>query len=76
MTSQKDIALRGAVPWAVREWGVSGKKKAHKHKLFVRLVLGGPRVCPGGFHQFVPGTDPVKTFDKPGFSPYFTRARV
>ena len=31
----------------------SGKKKAHKHIFFVRLVLGRPRVCPG---------------DKPGLS--------
>ena len=37
---------------------------------FVRLVLGRPRVCPGDFTGFVPGTNPVKTWDKPGFSPY------
>ena len=40
---------------------------------FVRLVLGRPRVCPGDFTGFVPGTDPVKTWDKPGFSPYLTQ---
>ena len=38
---------------------------------FVRLVLGRPRVCPGDFTGFVLGTNPVKTSDKPGFSPYF-----
>ena len=46
---------------------ISCKKKAHKHKLFVRLVLGRPRVCPGDFTGFVPGTNPVKTWDNPGF---------
>ena len=51
----------------------SGKKKAHKHKLFVRLVLGRPRVCPGDLTGFVPGTNPVKTWDKPGFAPYSTQ---
>ena len=40
---------------------------------FVRLVLGRPRVCPGDFTGFVPGTSPVKTWDTPGFSPYFTQ---
>ena len=40
---------------------------------FVRLALGRPRVCPGDFTEFVPGTNPVKTWDKPGFSPYFTQ---
>ena len=54
---------------------VSGKKKAHKHKLFVRLVLGRPRVCPGDFTGLVPGTNPVKTCDKPGSSPYFTQRK-
>ena len=48
----------------------SGKKKAHRHQFFVRLVLGRPRVCPGDFTGFIPGTDSVKTWDKPGFSPY------
>ena len=53
----------------------SGKKKAHKHKLFCPVVLGRPRVCPGDFtaRGFVPGTNPVKTWDKPGASPYFTQ---
>ena len=41
--------------------------------IFVRLVLGRPRVRPGDFTGFVPGTNPVKTWDKPGFSPYFTQ---
>ena len=36
----------------------SGKKKAHKHKFFVRLVPV--------FTGFVPGTNPVCPWDKPG----------
>ena len=40
---------------------------------FVRLVLGRPRVCPGDFAGFVPGTNPVKTWDKAGFSPYLAQ---
>ena len=40
---------------------------------FVRLVLGQPRVCPGDFTGSVPGTNPVKTWTNPGFSPYFTQ---
>ena len=40
---------------------------------FVRLVLGRPQVCPGDFTGFVPGTNPVKTWDKPGFSPCSTQ---
>ena len=40
---------------------------------FVRLVLGRPRVCPGDLTGFVPGTNPVKTWDKPGSTPYFTQ---
>ena len=38
---------------------------------FVQLVLGRPRVCPGDFTGFVPGTNPVKTWDEPGFSRLF-----
>ena len=33
----------------------------------VWLVLGRPRVCPGDFTGLVPGTNPVRTWDKPGF---------
>ena len=33
------------------------------------------RDCPGDFTGFVPGTEPVKTWDKPGFSPYFTQRK-
>ena len=51
----------------------SGKRKAHKHNFFVRLVLGRHQVCPGDFTGCVPGTHSVKTWDKPGFSPYFTQ---
>ena len=44
---------------------ISGKKKAHKHKLFGPVALGTPRECPGdkpglspGQSGFVPGTNP------------------
>ena len=43
----------------------SGKKKAHKHKLFGPVALGTPanvpgtnRVCPRDKPRFVPGTNP------------------
>ena len=53
------------------------KSQARKRHInvtfFVRLVLGRPRVCPGDFTGFVPGTNRVKPWDKPGFSPYFTQ---
>ena len=53
---------------------VSQARRRHINiNFFVRLVLGRPRVCPGDFAGFVPGTNPVKTWDKPGFSPYFTQ---
>ena len=39
--------------------------------VFVRLVLRRPRVCPGDFTGFVPGTNPVNIWDKPGFSSLF-----
>ena len=42
---------------------------------FVRLVLGRPRVFPGDFTGFVPGTTSVKIWDKPAFSPYFTQSK-
>ena len=51
----------------------SGKKKAHKHKLFCPVGL---RISPD-LSQWqtgvVPGTNPVKNWDTPGFSPYFTQ---
>ena len=44
----------------------SGKKKAHKHKLFGPVALGTPRECPRdkpglslGQSGFVPGTNPL-----------------
>ena len=53
----------------------SGKKKAHKHKLFGPVALGTPRECPRdkpglspGQSGFVPGTNP-------GFSSYFTQRK-
>ena len=51
----------------------SGKKKAHKHKLFCSVGLGTTPGLSRDFTGFVPGTNPVKTWDKPGFSPYFTQ---
>ena len=51
----------------------SGKKKAHKHKHFCPVGL---RISPDlsqGQTGFVPGTNPVKNWDTPGFSPYFTQ---
>ena len=52
---------------------IQARKRHININFFVRLVLGRPRVCPGDFTGFVPGTNPVKTWDKPGFSPYFHR---
>ena len=52
---------------------ISGKKKAHKHKLFCPVGLGTTPGLSEDFTGFVPGTNPVKTWDKPGFSPYFTQ---
>ena len=51
-------------------FGGQARKRHININFFVRLVLGRPRVCPGDFTGFVPGTNPVKTWDKPGFSPY------
>ena len=43
------------------------------HKLFCPVGLGTTLGLSGEFTGFVPGTNPVKTWDKPGFSPYFTQ---
>ena len=51
----------------------SGKKKAHKHKHFCPVGLGTTPGLSGNFTGFVPGTNPVKTWDKPGLSSYFTQ---
>ena len=77
--TNKHKQLRGIVP----EMGggrivyvfplFSGKKKAHKHKLF---CLVGPSFSPDlsqGQIQFVPGTNPVKNWDKPRNYPYSTQ---
>ena len=52
-------------PFLLNHGHVSGKKKAHKHKLFGPVALGTPRECrrdkPGlspGQSGFVPGTNP------------------
>ena len=55
---------------------ISGRKTAHKHKLFGPVGLGTTRVCPRGKPrlspyftakaQFIPGTDPVCPRDKLG----------
>ena len=49
------------------------RKRHININFFVRLVLGRPQVCPGDFTGFVPGTNPVKIWDKSGLSPYFTQ---
>ena len=46
---------------------VSGKKKAHKHKLFGPVALGTTPGLSLAQTGFVPGTNPLC----PGFSPYF-----
>ena len=54
--------------------GATGNLKCKKkaHKLFCPVGLGTtPGLCFGDFTGFVPGTKPVKTCDKPGFSPLF-----
>ena len=51
-------------------------RKRHTNiNCFVWLALGRPRVGAGDFTGLVPGTNPVKTWDKPGFSPYFTQRK-
>ena len=49
----------------------------HFSTIFARHLFSGPfcnpLICPGDFTGFVPGTNPVKIWDKPGFSPYFTQ---
>ena len=71
-------ALSGAprqAPLDLLEFGrwKSGKKKAHKHKLFCPVGLGTTPGLSRGFHRFVHGINSVKTWDKAGFSPYFTQ---
>ena len=46
----------------------SGKRKAHKHKLFGPVALGTTPGLSQGQTQFVPGTNPVCPWDKPGLS--------
>ena len=46
----------------------SGKKKAHKHNFFCPVGLGTTPGLSQGFHR----TNPVKTWDTPGFSSYFS----
>ena len=53
-------------------WGRKFRQE-NKHKLFCPVGL---RFSPGlsrGQTRFVPGTNPVKTWDKPRFSPCFTQ---
>ena len=45
---------------------LSGKKKAHKHKLLCPVGLGTTPGLSRGHHRVCP-------WDKPGFSPYFTQ---
>ena len=51
----------------------SGKKKAHKHKLFGPVALGTTPGLSLGQTRFVPGTNPGCPRDKPRFSSYFTQ---
>ena len=73
---KRRILSRLWLSWFFRS-RISGKKKARDINInfFVRLVLRRSRVCPGDFtgFGFVPGTNPLRTWDKPGFSPYFTQ---
>ena len=57
----------------LENFGFAGKKKAHKHKLFCPVGLGTTPGLSRDFTGFVPGTNPVKTWDKPGYSPYFAQ---
>ena len=59
--------------WQVAK--TSGKKKAHKHKLFGPVDLGTPRECPRDKPGFVPGTKWVCPRDKPRFSSYCTQRK-
>ena len=52
---------------------LSGKKKAHKHKLFGPVALGTTPGLSLGQTQFVPGMNPGCPRDKPRFSPYSTQ---
>ena len=73
-----------AIHWEKFKWGTSlrprlhrpmksGKKKAHKHKLFGPVALGKTPGMFQGQTTFVPGTKPLCLRDKPRFSPYFTQ---
>ena len=53
----------------------SGKKKAHKHKLFGPVAPGTTTGLSLGQNRVVPGTNPGCPWDKPGFSPYFTQSK-
>ena len=55
--------------WGIWGGGGQARKRHININFFVRLVLGRPQVCPGDFTGLVPGTNPVKTWDTPGFSP-------
>ena len=60
-----DVTLRG---------NKSGKKKAHKHKLFGPVALGTtPGMSRGQTGFNVPGTKWVCPREKPRFSPHFTQ---
>ena len=47
-------------------------KKAHKHKFFCPVALGFSPGLSRGQTRLVPGTNPVKTWDKPRLSPNCT----
>ena len=71
---ERDVELRLVTLYCVllRDYRlISGKKKAHKHKLFGPVALGTPRECP----RDKPGLSPVCPGDKPRFSSYFTQRK-
>ena len=61
----------------IEGFGGRSKNQARKRHVnisfFVRLVLGRPRVCPGISPCLSLGQIRWTTWDKPGFSPYFTQ---
>ena len=59
-------------PFEIAAIPVSGKKKAHKHKLFCPVGLG---TAPGLSRGFHPGTNSVKIWETPGFSPYVAQCK-
>ena len=75
-TLTKQIVSRGALCAAFILRALtphSGKKKAHKHKLFCLVGLGTTPGLSRGFHRVYPWDKFGENLDKPGFSPFFTQ---